>query len=73
MTIPRIVSPVPAIVKEILIAPTSTTNGLITATMRGRVLEVSIVAEHLSLTVGDPILIELLPASKQWVVVPFIR
>lgn len=68
-----LVSPFPAIVKEVLEIATPTTRGLITATARGRVLEVTVVAEHLILTVGDAVLIELLPASKQWVVVPFIR
>lgn len=68
-----VVSPFPAIVKEILEIATPTTLGLITATVRGRVLEVSVVADHLVLAVGDAVLVELLPASKQWVVVPFIR
>lgn len=68
-----LVSPFPAIVKEILEIATPTTRGLITATARGRVLEVSVVADHLTLVVGDAVLIELIPAAKQWVVVPFIR
>lgn len=58
---PRIASPVPAVVKEI-IEPT-----FLTATVRGSIFEVAVSEDAETIEVGDPIIIYRLPASEQWI------
>lgn len=58
---PRIASPVPAVVKEV-ITPT-----FVTASVRGFVFEVQVSEDAETLEAGDPVIIYRLPASEQWI------
>jgi hypothetical protein len=60
MAVPRIASPIPARVHEVV------NEELITCVVRGRIFEVTVVGTNLSPQVGDKVIIELMPASKQW-------
>lgn len=63
---PRITSPVPAIVKEVI------NETLITCTVRGRIFEVTIADESIVPEENDTVIIELMPASKQWLVLVIV-
>lgn len=66
MTTPRIPSPIPGVVTSVV------DESLLAVAVRGRIFEVSIVNELLFAEVGDTVLIELLPSSKQWVLLTVI-
>ena len=62
----QIASPTPAVVTSV-VDPT-----LIACAVRGRILEVSVVDSTLSPAVGDTVIIELMPASKQWLLLVIV-
>jgi hypothetical protein len=65
--IPReIQSPAKAIVKELV------ASDLLACVLNGRVIEVSIVDTSWSPAIGDTVIIELLPAGRQWLLLAVV-